>query len=210
MTAGRRLGRVHVLVDRFERHAPLDLARAALRGGASVLQLRATHLTDRDRFELATALVPLCRDAGAQLVVDDRSDIAGSVGADGVHLGAHDLPVAAARRLLGDRAVVGATARDPDAGRARVAEGASYLGVGPAFATTSKDGLPQPLGIAGVAAVAAAVEVPVIAIAGVTVDRARQLVAAGAHGVAVIGLVADAADPERVVADVVAAVGGAW
>jgi thiamine-phosphate pyrophosphorylase len=202
------VGRVHVLLDRFDRHAPADLARAALRGGATTLQLRATHLTDRERFDLAHQLLPVCRDAGGQLLVDDRADIAAAVGADGVHLGAHDLPIPAARALLGPHAVIGATARDPDAGAARVAEGASYLGVGPTFATTSKDGLPDPLGPAAVAAVAAAVPVPVVAIAGITVDGARQVAHLGVHGVAVIGLVAAAADPAAVVADLVAAVEG--
>lgn len=202
------VGRLHVLLDTFERHRPLELARAAVCGGADVLQLRATHLPDRDRYALACSLWDLRDETGVQLLVDDRADIARAAGADGVHLGDHDLPIAAVRRVLGASAVVGATCRDPDAGRARAAEGATYLGVGPAYATATKDGLPDPLGPAGVGAVAAAVTVPVIAIGGVTADRAGELVAAGAHGVAVIGAVGHAPDPAAATRTLAAAIGG--
>lgn len=203
------VGRVHVLLDRFDRHRPMELANAALGGGAEVLQLRATHLTDRERYELAGPLLAVCREAGAALIIDDRVDIAVALEADGVHLGANDLPVGVARALLGADALVGATARDPASGRARQEEGASYLGVGPAFATTSKGGLPDPIGVDGVAAVAAAVSVPVVAIGGVTAAGASDLVAAGAHGVALIGAVARADDPRVAVSAVATAVAGA-
>ncbi|MGH3738219.1 MAG: thiamine phosphate synthase, partial [Micromonosporaceae bacterium] len=110
-------------------------------------------------------------------------------------VGAEDLPVPAARRVLGPYAVLGATARDPRNARRRVAEGASYLGVGPAYRSSSKRGLPEPIGPEGVGAVADAVDVPVIAIGGVTTARVPELLAAGAYGVAVIGAINDAADP---------------
>src|SRR5205823_15043548 len=106
----------------------------------------------------------LCRPAGVTCLVNDRLHVALAVGADGGHVGADDLPVAAARRILGPYAVLGATARDPETARRAVADGASYLGVGPAYPTSTKGGLPAPIGPAGVAAVAAAVPVPVIAI----------------------------------------------
>lgn len=197
-----RVGRVHVILDRFDRHRPLDLADAALRGGADVLQLRATHLSDRERYELAGPLLTRCRDAGAALIVDDRVDIAAALGADGVHLGAHDLPVGAARALLGSDALVGATARDAATGVAREREGASYLGVGPTFATTSKSGLPDPIGTDGVGAVARAVSVPVVAIGGITAPAVPEVLGSGAHGVALIGAVAGADDPQAAVAAV--------
>jgi thiamine-phosphate pyrophosphorylase len=103
--------------------------------------------------------------------------------------------VVAARRVLGPAAVLGATARDPTTARQAAADGASYLGVGPAYLTSTKDGLPAPIGVAGVGAVARSVDVPVIAIGGVSAARVAQLCAAGAYGVAVVGAVSEAADP---------------
>lgn len=91
--------------------------------------------------------------------------------------------------------ILGATARDPETGRAHEAAGATYLGVGPAYATSTKGGLPAPLGVEGVARVAGAVGIPVIAIAGVTAARVAELLKAGAHGVAVIGALSNADDP---------------
>jgi thiamine-phosphate pyrophosphorylase len=184
-----RLGRLHVLVG------SVDLAAAALDGGAPTLQVRLKSGTDAERLALVEAIAARCRAAGALCLVNDRADIAVAAGADGVHVGADDLPVAAVRRVVGEGAVVGGTARDPATARRLVAAGASYLGVGPTYATTSKDGLPDPIGLAGLRAVATAVDVPVVAIAGITADRVPEVLATGAHAVAVIGAVSGAADP---------------
>jgi thiamine-phosphate pyrophosphorylase len=150
-------------------------------------------------------IVALCREAGATCLVNDRLQVALAVGADGGHVGGDDLPVAAARRVLGPDAILGATARAPESAREAVAAGATYLGVGPAFATTTKDGLPDPIGVGGVGAVAAAVSVPVIAIGSVTAARVPGLLAAGAYGVAVVTAVSDAADPAAACAELLAA-----
>ncbi len=165
--------------------------------GAPVVQVRAKGGTDRELLDVRAGRSSLlCRAGRARLsIVNDRVDVALAAGADGTHLGADDLPVAAVRRIAGPDHLIGGTARDPVRAAELVAAGADYLGVGPAFATSTKDGLPDPLGPAGVGAVAAAVDVPVIAIGGVTVDRVPALLAAGAHGVAVVAAVSDAADP---------------
>ena len=134
------------------------MAEAALEAGAPTLQVRLKTGTDRDHLRLATTIAERCRDAGATCLVNDRADLALAVGADGVHVGAEDMPVAVVRRLLGPEAIVGGTARDPETARALVADGATYLGVGPTFVTRSKRGLPEPIGIEGVRAVARAVE----------------------------------------------------
>jgi thiamine-phosphate pyrophosphorylase len=201
------IGRLHVLTDLDAPVDPLDVVDAALAGGAPVIQVRAKLLTDRELLPLATAIVERCRTAGATCLVDDRVDVALAVGADGVHVGDEDLPVAVARQLLGPDAVVGATARNAEAGRARQAEGADYLGVGPTYATTTKVGLPDPLGPAAVGAVAEAVDLPVIAISGITIERVPEVMAAGVHGVAVVAAVSRAADPKQATADLLAAVG---
>jgi thiamine-phosphate pyrophosphorylase len=194
------LGRLHVLVD------SLIVAEAALEGGAPTLQVRLKSGTDRDRLHLTRAIAERCRAAGATCLVNDRADVALAVGADGVHLGAEDLPVHVVRELLGPDALVGGTARDPGTARRLEAEGASYLGVGPTFSTTSKAGLPEPIGVDGVQAVVAAVDIPVVAIAGITVDRVDEVMATGAWGVAVIGAIADAPDPHSATHDMLLAV----
>ncbi len=194
------IGRLHVLVD------SLGVAEAALEAGAPTLQIRLKTGTDRDHLRLATTIAERCRDAGATCLVNDRADLALAVGADGVHVGAEDLPVAVVRRLLGPDAVVGGTARDPDTARGLVADGATYLGVGPTFVTRSKRGLPEPIGLDGVRAVALAVEVPVIAISGITPEVVDDVLGAGAYGVAVISAVADSPDPHIATHDLLMAV----
>ena len=172
----------------------VQTTRQALVAGAPLVQVRCKGATDRDRYHHTNQLRVLCAAAGAMCLVNDRVDLALAVAADGVHVGDEDLPVAVARRLLGAR-TVGATCRDPEAARRAVDGGATYLGVGPAYATTTKTGLPDALGPRGIEAVASAVEVPVIAIAGVTVGRVPELLTAGAWGVAVVGAVYSAPDP---------------
>jgi thiamine-phosphate pyrophosphorylase len=189
MQTRAEIGRLHVLVDSVE------LAAAALDGGASVLQVRIKHGTDRERLDTIAAIAARCRGRAATCIVNDRVDVALAVGADGVHLGADDLPVAAARRIAGPHLIVGGTAREPDTAVQLVADGADYLGVGPCYPTSSKTGLPEPGGPERIRRVAHAVDVPILAIGGVTVDRVTALVDAGAWGVAVIGAVRDAADP---------------
>jgi thiamine-phosphate pyrophosphorylase len=111
--------------------------------------------------------------------------------------------------VLGPGAVLGVSCRDPVAAKAAVAAGASYLGVGPAYRTATKAGLPEPIAPEGVAAVVAAVpETPVIAIGGVTADRVGELRAAGAYGVAVVGAVSDAADPAAATRELLRALAG--
>jgi thiamine-phosphate pyrophosphorylase len=194
------VGRLHVLVD------SLGVAEAALEAGAPTLQVRLKTGTDRDHLRLAATIAERCRDAGATCLVNDRADLALAIGADGVHVGAEDMPVTVVRRLLGPDAIVGGTARDPDTARALVADGATYLGVGPTFVTRSKRGLPEPIGVEGVRAVARAVEVPVIAISGITPGTVDDVIAAGAYGVAVISAVADSPDPHIATHDLLMAV----
>jgi thiamine-phosphate pyrophosphorylase len=190
--------RLHLITDTRPGRDALAVVRAALdvAGAGLAVQVRVEDdASDRDAYEFAERVAGLCARSNALCLVNDRLHIALAVGAGGGHVGALDLPVEAARRVLGPDAILGATARDPQAGKAAVAAGATYLGVGPAYATSTKDGLPEPIGPEGVAAVAAAVDVPVIAIAGVTADRVPVLRRAGAYGVAVVGAIGSARDP---------------
>ncbi len=189
------IGRLHVVTDTRPGRDPIRTVSAALDAGAPVVQVRGKQLTDRELYELAGRVAELCAAHGALCVVNDRPDVALAVDAGGVHVGADDLPVPAARRVLGPCRVLGATARDVATARSHEAAGASYLGVGPAYATTTKSGLPDPLGPAGVGAIARAVQIPVVAVAAITPARVGELLAAGAHGVAVISAISDAEDP---------------
>jgi thiamine-phosphate pyrophosphorylase len=193
------LGRLHVLTDARLGPAALAVVAAAVGAGAPAIQVRGKGCTDRELYEFTRRAVGLCA-GSAQCIVNDRVDVAVAAGANGVHLGADDLPAAVARRVAGPGPVlrgfvIGGTAREPVTAAGLVADGVDYLGVGPAYATATKSGLPDPIGPAGVGAVARAVGVPVIAIGGVTAERIPELLAAGAYGVAVVGAVSDAADP---------------
>lgn len=190
-----RVGRLHVLTDARGGPEALEVVAAAVAAGAPVVQVRHKNCTDRELHDFAARVVALCAGSPAQCLVNDRVDVALAVGADGTHLGADDLPLAAARRVAGPGHLLGGTARDPEQARRLVAEGADYLGVGPAYRTATKSGLPEPIGPVGVGAVARAVEVPVIAIGGVSAERVGELLAAGAWGVAVVDAVSGVADP---------------
>jgi thiamine-phosphate pyrophosphorylase len=184
-----QLGRLHVVTDRFE------VASAAIRAGAPVVQVRVKGVADRTVYDLVRRVRAVAATTGATVLVNDRVGVAVATGVDGAHVGADDLPVAGARRVLGPGGVLGATARDPETAREHEAAGATYLGVGPSYLTTTKHGLPEPLGPVRVGAVARAVTIPVIAIAGVTPERVAELLEVGVHGVAVVAGIGAAADP---------------
>jgi thiamine-phosphate pyrophosphorylase len=192
------LGRLHYIASFKGQDQPartLALISLVLDAGVPCVQVRAKDCSDRQRYDISEQAVELCHEAGATCIINDRVDIALAVGADGAHVGPEDLTVAVARQLLGEGPVLGASARTAAGAREALAAGASYLGVGPCYPTSTKDGLPGPIGAAGLAAVAAAVALPVLAIGGVTVDRIPELLEAGAFGIAVVGAIAMANDP---------------
>jgi thiamine-phosphate diphosphorylase len=164
--------------------------------GARVLQVRLKPASTRQVIDVARRAKEIAHRHGALLVVNDRVDIALAVGADAVHLGQDDLPLADARALIAGRMWIGVSTHDDDQVRAAVAGGADYLGFGPVYATVTKEN-PDPVqGVAGLArATAIAGAVPVVAIGGVTPERAAELAAAGAWSACAIGAVNGAADP---------------
>ncbi len=174
----------------------VDLAAAAVRGGADVVQLRHKGLARGELLALARRVREITRRAGTIFVVNDHVDIALLSEADGVHLGPDDLTIASARRVAGDRLLIGASASSPEAARAAIADGADYLGSGPAFATPIKTEkkVIGPEGVAAIAAVAGAV--PVFAIGGIDETNLPRLTALGLRRACVIRAVADALDPE--------------
>ncbi|MFI5281629.1 MAG: thiamine phosphate synthase [Candidatus Dormibacterales bacterium] len=188
--------RLYVLTPDAPGERILELVAAALRGGADAIQLR--HKTARrgELLEIARSLRRLTADA--LLVVNDHVDIALLSGADGVHLGADDMSIESARRVGGERLLIGASASSPAAARAAVALGADYVGCGPAFSTPNKAGK-EVIGPIGVAAVVAAVgaDVPVFAIGGIDESNVEALIQQGVRRVCVIRAVSDATSPEQ-------------
>jgi thiamine-phosphate pyrophosphorylase len=174
----------------------VSLTRAVLRGGADMVQLRHKTLARVDLLDLARSLRDVTNQAGALFIVNDQVDIALIAGADGVHLGPDDMSIGAARRLAPEGFLIGASASTPDAAQSARAAGADYIGSGPAFATPVKKEKTV-IGPAGVAAVAAAVGVPVFAIGGIEEANVAQLTALGLHRVCAIRALADAPDPEK-------------
>lgn len=175
---------------------PAELCALAARGGARVVQLRWKDAPARALLAAARAALPLVHEAGAALVIDDRPDVALEAGADGVHVGADDLPVAEVRRLAGDRLAIGATVRDLEGARKAAADGADHVGFGPIFATATKRVDAAPRGLAMLAEVAAASPIPVVAIGGIDLARIADVAAAGAHAAAVVSDLLTAFDIE--------------
>ncbi len=202
-----QIGRLHVLTDLDAAADPLEVVDAALAAGAPVIQVRAKGTTDRRLFALAEIVASRCRRAGATCLIDDRIDICPRRRRRRrAPRGPTTSRCASLAASWVKASIIGATARDPEAARWLVSEGVDYLGVGPTYVTTTKYGLPDPLGPERVGAVAAAVDVPVIAIAGITVERVPEVLAAGVHGVAVVGAVSRADDPGQATADLLAAI----
>jgi len=171
------------------------LAEAAAEGGVTAVQLRAKELGTRDFLNLALRLIERLAERRVPLLINDRVDVALACGAAGVHLGQEDLPVADARRLLGKGRTIGLSVNTLPEALAAEASGADYIGLGPIFATATKVTALPVLGVEGVAAVRAKVKLPIVAIGGVNEENARQLIEAGADGVAVVSALMNAPDP---------------
>lgn len=167
----------------------------ALRAGAPAIQLRDKRAEPRSLLDQALRLRTLTRKWDALLIVNDRMDVALAADADGVHLGPDDLPVDAVRAAAPPGFIVGFSSDLPEIAAQAVRDGADYIGCGTVYPTSNKSDAGDVIGLAGLDRVAGRVEVPVVGIGGITVDRATELAATRAAGIAVIGAVMGAADP---------------
>jgi len=194
----KKIGGLHVLTDTVlqDRFSHLDLARLAITGGADTVQYRQKTRATRDMIETAAAIQDLCASAGVTFIVNDRVDVAIAAKADGVHLGQDDFPVRLARELLGLDRVIGVSGGVLDEARQGIADGADYVGFGPIYATDSKPDAGEAQGLGKLSEMACSLSVPVIAIGGIGIDTAADVIRAGAHGVAVISAVCCREDPE--------------
>ena len=178
----------------------IEIVRAAIVGGVTCVQLREKNQSTRAFIDEAQQLRSLLSAANIPLIINDRVDVALAVGADGVHLGQTDMHIRDARRLLGDRLIIGISAESvADAVRAE-AEGADYIGVSPVFATPTKTDTAPPLGLVGLRAIRRAVRLPLVAIGSIRHDNAAEVLRAGADGLAVVSAIVSAPCPRTAAA----------
>ncbi len=187
----------------------VEVVRAAVRGGIGAFQLREKNLEARELVALAAELREVTREAGVLFLVNDRADVAAAVDADGVHLGQDDLPVEAARRLLGPSKLIGVSTHSLAQAQEAWERGADYLGVGPVFPTTTKPEA-EAMGLSLVAQAAGGVGVPFVAIGGINPSNIREVLRAGARRVAVVRAVASAPDVTRAAAVLREAINEFW
>lgn len=171
------------------------VVRAACAAGVRAVQLREKDLTARELFLLAGQLREITRDFGTRLLINDRIDVALAVGADGIHLGGHSLPVAAARRLLGPDRLLGVSTHHLDEILVAHRDGADFVTFGPVFATPSKAAYGAPQGLDALRRVCAASSLPVFALGGIDSRNLPQVMACGARGAAMIRALFAADDP---------------
>ncbi len=177
---------------------PIDQARAACEGGASVVQLRAKHATDTLALEWAEAIREITRKFDVGFFVNDRFDLALAADADGVHLGQEDIPPSRIPMAARSRLLIGRSTHSLEQANEACAEPIDYIAFGPIFATESKDSPGDPRGVERLAEVVRAVQPqPVIAIGGIDLSNVARVAGTGAAGIAVISAIAEAADPGR-------------
>ena len=202
----RTISGLYVIIDpdACRRRSPVDVARMALEGGASILQWRDKRRDKGDQLADARAIAALCGEYGAIFIANDYPDLALEAGADGVHLGQDDLPIEAVRPMVGDAMIIGVSTNNADEARRAEAAGADYVAVGAIFPTSSKD-VTRAASVERLREVKAAVRVPVVAIGGINASNIASVVAAGADAAAVISAVCGADDPRAAAAELAAA-----
>ena len=194
---------VAITDDAEDRRATLvDRVAAAVRGGATSVQVRLKSAAPREVVEITRAIIA---SVPVPVIVNDRADIALAAGAAGVHVGEADLPVTAIRKFVPADFIIGASLGS-DAELANAKE-ADYVGIGPVFGSESKSDAGNAIGVDGFERLKALVNQPAVAVGGITADRAMQIVVHGAAGVAVINAIFSAEDPEQATREIASAIG---
>ncbi len=178
----------------------LDSIRLALEGGCRWIQLRVKNVTIDELRPMALDAQRICREAGATFIIDDQVALVKEIGADGVHLGKNDMPVAEARKILGPGFIIGGTANTFEDVRMHYESGANYIGCGPFRFTTTKEKLSPVLGLDGYRSIVSqmreeGIDLPVVAIGGITADDIPAIMQTGVTGIALSGTVLRAEDP---------------
>jgi thiamine-phosphate pyrophosphorylase len=199
-----RDARLYFVADRDGMQHALD---GALDGGADLFQLRDKEASDDELLAAAESARDRCRAAGALFVLNDRPDLAVACGADGVHVGQDDTPVARAREIVGHDVIVGLSTHSVKQAQAGCRSGADYIAVGPVHATPTKEGRPA-IGVEPIRYAAAHVSVPWFAIGGIDTKTVGDVVRAGARRIVVVRALTDADDPQAVARDLRASMNG--
>ena len=183
----------YAMIDPAGGHEPVMLAETMLDAGARIMQLRLKDAPGRDFLAAARAIAEMCRKRGATIIVNDRVDIAILAGAHGVHLGQTDLPLDAARRIIGNDRMIGISTHNLEQARAAEDSGADYIGFGPIYPGGLRNNATGK-GLDELRAIRAAVKIPIVAIGGITEARVAETLTAGADAVAIITDVVNAPD----------------
>jgi thiamine-phosphate pyrophosphorylase len=179
----------------------IEIVTAAVRGGATVVQLREKDCSTREFIKQGLAIKEFLKDHGVPLIINDRVDVAQALKADGVHLGQTDMPLGLAKMILGDAMIIGISAESLQDAIEAVKGGADYLGVSPIYATPTKTDTAPALGLEGLRAIRKAVKLPLVGIGGLNTKNAADVIRNGADGVAVVSAIVAADDPETAAGD---------
>ena len=195
----KKIGFLHVITDTTQqsKFTHPQLAELAIQGGADTIQFRHKNGSTRELIRIAQEMSAICSQHNIPLIVNDRSDVALAVGAKGTHFGQDDMPVGIGRRILTSEIIIGASARTEEKILKAISEGADYIGYGPIYNTSSKADAEEPKGLDRLHEMCQIAECPVIAIGGITLDTAADVIQAGAHGIAVISAVCGQSDPRK-------------
>ena len=193
----KSIGILHVITDTTlqSRFTHAELTELAIEGGADTVQFRQKHGTTRELITTAQSMQTVCAQHKVPLIVNDRADIALAVGAAGAHFGQDDMPVASGRQILSTNTIIGASARTEEKILTAISEGADYIGFGPIYGTTSKPDAEIAKGLDRLRRMCDIAACPVIAIGGIGVQTAADVIRAGAHGIAVISAVCTHSEP---------------
>ena len=193
----KNIGVLHVITDTTlqSRFTHAELAELAIQGGADTVQFRQKHGTTRELVAIAQTMQSICNQHKVPLIVNDRADIALAVGSTGAHFGQDDMPVSIGKRILPAETIIGASARTEDKILEAITEGADYIGFGPIYGTTSKPDAEMAKGLERLSRMCDIAACPVIAIGGIGVETAGDVIRAGAHGIAVISAVCAHPEP---------------
>ena len=199
--ASKRQYKMIQFISHFnDKYSYLDSIRLALDGGCKWVQLRMKDASEEEFLRNAHQARKLCDQYKATFIIDDHVELVRECGADGVHLGKNDMPIAEARRLLGDDFIIGGTANTFDDVLSHYRSSANYIGCGPFRFTTTKKGLSPILGLEGYQDIVAkmksqSIDIPIVAIGGITIDDIPSIMQTGVNGIALSGTVLNAPDP---------------
>lgn len=190
-----------------DRYSIAEEVQMAIEGGCRWVQLRMKDATDEEVRQTALELIDLCKETDTFLIIDDRVNVVNDLKVSGVHLGKDDMDPLEARELLGPHAIIGVTANTADDIIKYKGKDVDYVGLGPFRFTTTKKNLAPHLGLDGYRKVvgevrAAGVELPIVAIGGITVDDVENLMETGINGIAVSGAIVNAPDPVLYTSDI--------